>query len=234
MMCVKSIESRSSHVGVVRKIGAGEPSFCPYGCALTLRGSSILECKAVIVNTIIFTNYDGTVLIRRIVNDESRFYLSSDDSRVRAWRPRGERLNPAFALQRHTTPIAGAMIWGAMPTILDTPSIDTWHHDSPVPHTARVSQECLRFDSSLTWPARSPDLSPIEHIRDPFGWPVGHSKSLNELESSVSEKILATSASILCLKSERSAGSGESYTQSFKNPTDKSCMVSDRVTVEAM
>ncbi|GFW54149.1 acetylcholine receptor subunit delta [Trichonephila clavipes] len=32
-----------------------------------------------------------------------------DDNRVPVWRPRGERLNPAFALQRHTAPTAGVM-----------------------------------------------------------------------------------------------------------------------------
>ncbi|GFX08747.1 transposable element Tcb1 transposase [Trichonephila clavipes] len=40
--------------------------------------------------------------------------LSSDDNRVCVWRPRGERLNPAFALQRHTTPTAGVMVWGVI------------------------------------------------------------------------------------------------------------------------
>ncbi|GFU16015.1 transposable element Tcb2 transposase [Trichonephila clavipes] len=36
------------------------------------------------------------------------------DNRVRVWRPRGERLNPAFALQRHTAPTASVMVWGAL------------------------------------------------------------------------------------------------------------------------
>ncbi|GFS76216.1 transposable element Tcb2 transposase [Trichonephila clavipes] len=44
-----------------------------------------------------------------VFSDESRFNHSSDDNRVRAWRPRGERLNPAFALQRHTAPTAGVV-----------------------------------------------------------------------------------------------------------------------------
>ncbi|GFV54588.1 transposable element Tcb2 transposase [Trichonephila clavipes] len=83
-----------------------------------------------------------------IFSDESRFDLSSDDNRVRVWKPRGERLNPAFALQRHTTPTAGVMVWA--------------------PRT-------------LPWPARSPDLSPIEHIWDYLGQRVGHPTSLNEL-----------------------------------------------------
>ncbi|GFU11112.1 hypothetical protein TNCV_2936451 [Trichonephila clavipes] len=34
----------------------------------------------------------------------------------------------------------------------------------------------------------------------------------------ISEEILATSASVMCLKSERSAGCGGTYTQSFMNP----------------
>ncbi|GFX22255.1 uncharacterized protein TNCV_2950961 [Trichonephila clavipes] len=48
------------------------------------------------------------------VVDESRFNLSSDANRVRVWRPRSERLNPAFALQRHTAPSAGVMVLDAI------------------------------------------------------------------------------------------------------------------------
>ncbi|GFW23327.1 transposable element Tcb2 transposase [Trichonephila clavipes] len=33
-----------------------------------------------------------------VFSDESRFNLSSDDNHVCVWRPRGERLNPTFAL----------------------------------------------------------------------------------------------------------------------------------------
>ncbi|GFY07336.1 transposable element Tcb1 transposase [Trichonephila clavipes] len=46
-----------------------------------------------------------------VFSGESRFNLSSDDNRVRVWRPRGERLNADFALQRHTAPTAGMMVW---------------------------------------------------------------------------------------------------------------------------
>ncbi|GFT95492.1 uncharacterized protein TNCV_4080901 [Trichonephila clavipes] len=34
------------------------------------------------------------------------------------------------------------------------------------PHTARLSQQCLQGYDVLPWPARSPDLSPIEHVLD--------------------------------------------------------------------
>ncbi|GFW66012.1 transposable element Tcb1 transposase [Trichonephila clavipes] len=49
-----------------------------------------------------------------VFSDESRFNLSSDDNRVRVWRPRGKRLNPAFSLQLHTSPTVGVMVWGAI------------------------------------------------------------------------------------------------------------------------
>ncbi|GFY24845.1 transposable element Tcb2 transposase [Trichonephila clavipes] len=45
-----------------------------------------------------------------VFSDESRFNLSNDDNRVRVWRHGGERLNPAFTLQRHTAPTAGAIL----------------------------------------------------------------------------------------------------------------------------
>ncbi|GFW39086.1 transposable element Tcb2 transposase [Trichonephila clavipes] len=49
-----------------------------------------------------------------IFSDESRFNLSSDDNRVRVWKPRDERLNPAFALQRHIAATASVMVWGVI------------------------------------------------------------------------------------------------------------------------
>ncbi|GFV35369.1 transposable element Tcb1 transposase [Trichonephila clavipes] len=52
---------------------------------------------------------------------------------------------------------------------------------------ARVSQDCLRTVTTLPWPARSPDLSPIKHIWDHLGWSVGIPTSLNELEASDNE-----------------------------------------------
>ncbi|KFM76628.1 Transposable element Tcb2 transposase, partial [Stegodyphus mimosarum] len=58
-----------------------------------------------------------------------------------------------------------------------------FQQDNARPHTARVSQDCLRTVTTLPWPARSPDLSPVEHIRDHFGRRVGHPTSLNELEA---------------------------------------------------
>ncbi|GFV54519.1 transposable element Tcb2 transposase [Trichonephila clavipes] len=49
-----------------------------------------------------------------VFSDESRFNLSSDDNRVRVWRPRRERLNPALSSQLHTSPTTSVMVWGVI------------------------------------------------------------------------------------------------------------------------
>ncbi|GFV15483.1 transposable element Tcb1 transposase [Trichonephila clavipes] len=59
----------------------------------------------------------------------------------------------------------------------------TFQQDKARPYTARMSQDCLRTVITVPWPARSPDLSPIEHIWDHLGRRVGHPTSLNELEA---------------------------------------------------
>ncbi|GFT65739.1 transposable element Tcb1 transposase [Trichonephila clavipes] len=54
--------------------------------------------------------------------------------------------------------------------------------DNARSHIARVSQGCLYTVTILPWPARSPDLSPIQHIWDHLGWRFGYLPSLNEIE----------------------------------------------------
>ncbi|GFW09570.1 transposable element Tcb2 transposase [Trichonephila clavipes] len=151
-----------------------------------------------------------------VFSDESRFNLSSDDNRVHESRRRGERLNPAFALQRHTTPTAGMMVWRGIayntrsPLVLNrgTMSAQRYVHDilqphvlplmqwlpgalfqqdNARPHMARVSQDCVRTVTTLSWPARSPDLFPIKHIWDHLGRRVGHPMSLNKLEAKLQQ-----------------------------------------------
>ncbi|KFM66907.1 Transposable element Tcb2 transposase, partial [Stegodyphus mimosarum] len=117
---------------------------------------------------------------------------------VFVWKARGERLNPAFAVQRHIAPTAGVMVWVAiayntrsplvlfrgtltaqryvheilqphvLPLMQRLPGV-VYQQDSAPPHTARVSQDCLRTVTTLPGPARSPNMSPIEHIRDHLG-----------------------------------------------------------------
>ncbi|GFV08387.1 transposable element Tcb1 transposase [Trichonephila clavipes] len=113
---------------------------------------------------------------------------------------RGECFNPAFALQRHTAPTAGVMVWGATayntrsPLVLVRGTMTAqrcvhdilqphvlplmqrlrgaiFQQDNTRPHTVRVSQDCLQM---------VPDVSSIKHIWDHLGRRAGHSTSLNE------------------------------------------------------
>ncbi|GFV98689.1 transposable element Tc1 transposase [Trichonephila clavipes] len=48
-----------------------------------------------------------------VFSDESRFFLGTDDNRVRVWRRPGERYNFPHTDLRHTDRTAGVMVWGA-------------------------------------------------------------------------------------------------------------------------
>ncbi|GFW01955.1 transposable element Tcb2 transposase [Trichonephila clavipes] len=65
------------------------------------------------------------------------------------------------------------------------------------PHTARVSQDCLRTFPTLPWPAQSPDISPIEHIWHHLGRRAGHPTSLNELEARLQQVLNEMSQDVI-------------------------------------
>ncbi|GFX26125.1 uncharacterized protein TNCV_2274651 [Trichonephila clavipes] len=85
-----------------------------------------------------------------VFSDESRFNLSSDDKHARVWRPRGEHLNPAFTVQRHTVPTASMMVWVGnayntrSPLVLIRVTMRAqrypWHHDILQPHELPLMQ----------------------------------------------------------------------------------------------
>ncbi|GFY34823.1 transposable element Tc1 transposase [Trichonephila clavipes] len=130
---------------------------------------------------------------RVIFSDESRFSLSADDHRTRVWRRTGQRSDPAFIVERHTAISQDVTVWGAiswdtrsslvvlqgtltarryvddiltpivLPMLSSRPGA-IYQQDNARPHTARLSQQCLQGYDVLPWPARSPDLSPIEHV----------------------------------------------------------------------
>ncbi|GFX60408.1 transposable element Tc1 transposase [Trichonephila clavipes] len=130
-----------------------------------------------------------------VFRDESRFVSGTDDNRVRVWRLPGERYNsPTHTVLRHTARTAGVMVWGAIaydsrstlivmrgtltgqryfddilrshvrPFLNGLPGA-IFQQDNARPHTARVSQDFLCHFQTLPWPVRSPDLSPVEHVR---------------------------------------------------------------------
>ncbi|GFV72159.1 transposable element Tc1 transposase [Trichonephila clavipes] len=138
-------------------------------------------------------NLECDRLRRVIFSDESRFSLSDDDHHTRVWRRTGQRSDPAFIVERHTAISQGVTVWGAiswdtrsslvvlqgtltarryvddiltpivLPMLSSRPGA-IYQQDNARPHTARLSQQCLQGYDVLPWPARSPDLSPIEHV----------------------------------------------------------------------
>ncbi|GFW45350.1 transposable element Tcb2 transposase [Trichonephila clavipes] len=123
--------------------------------------------------------------------DESHFQLCPDNHRRRVWKRLGQRTDPAFIF--HTRPQPGVMVWGAISFDSRTPLgvvrdtltaqwfVDdilrtvllpfllqylgpVFQQDNTRPHTACVPMKCVTAYQTLSWPARSPNLSPIEHI----------------------------------------------------------------------
>ncbi|UYV63014.1 Transposase [Cordylochernes scorpioides] len=106
---------------------------------------------------------------RVVFSDESRFCLSSDSRRVRVWRRRRERSNPAaigsMTAQRYVDDVLRPV---TLPYLQGVPNA-LYQQDNARPHTARISQQTLQDVQMLPWPPYSPDLSPIEHVWDIIG-----------------------------------------------------------------
>ncbi|GFW37978.1 transposable element Tc1 transposase [Trichonephila clavipes] len=128
---------------------------------------------------------------RRIVfSDESSFQLCPEDHRRRVWR---QRADPVFTIARPTGPqpdvivleviyfngrtplvvIRGTLTaqWfvddilktDLLPFLLQYPGL-FFQQDYARPHITRVPTKYLTACQTLPWPARSPNLSPIEHL----------------------------------------------------------------------
>ncbi|GFY30917.1 transposable element Tcb1 transposase [Trichonephila clavipes] len=151
-----------------------------------------------------------------VFSDESRFVLGTDDNHVRVWRRPGERYNSPYTVLRHTARTAGVMVWGAMAfdsrstlivmrgTLADQRYVDDilrphvgpflnglpgeiFQQDNARPHTARVAQDFLHRFRTLSWPARSSDLSPVEHVWDQLNWQMLSCFSVHDLELAVQD-----------------------------------------------
>ncbi|GFU95148.1 DDE_3 domain-containing protein [Trichonephila clavipes] len=60
-----------------------------------------------------------------------------------------------------------------------------FQQDNARPHTAGVAQDFLRHFQTRLWPARSPDLSPVEHAWDQLKRHMPSCHSVHDLELAV-------------------------------------------------
>ncbi|GFX09875.1 transposable element Tcb2 transposase [Trichonephila clavipes] len=151
-----------------------------------------------------------------VFSEESRFVVGTDDNRVRVWRRPCERYNSPLTVLRHTACTADVIVWGAIaydsrstlivmrgaltvqryvddilrphvgPFLNGLPGA-FFQQDNARPHTARVAQNFLRHFQGLPWPARSPYLSPVEHVWDQLKRQIPSCHSVHDLELAVQD-----------------------------------------------
>ncbi|GFX45260.1 uncharacterized protein TNCV_2095451 [Trichonephila clavipes] len=62
-----------------------------------------------------------------------------------------------------------------------------FQHNNARPHTARVAQDILRHFQTLSWPTRSPDLSPVEPVWNQLKRQMPSCPSVHDLELAVQD-----------------------------------------------
>lgn len=129
--------------------------------------------------------------------DESRFSLDFHDGRIRVRRLKNERYADCCILEHDRYGLGSVMVWAGMwwnnrtdivvvsgtmtgkrylneiilPHVLPIVNGNNliFQQDNARPHRAKVVMSELDSIQVLPWPARSPDLSPIEHMWDEVG-----------------------------------------------------------------
>ncbi|GFV97468.1 transposable element Tcb2 transposase [Trichonephila clavipes] len=101
-----------------------------------------------------------------VFSNESPFVLGTDDNRVRVWRRPAYDSRSTLIVMRGT--LTGQRYVDDILRIHVGPFLNGlpgafFQQDNASPHTARVAQDSQRHFQTPPWPARSPDLSPVEH-----------------------------------------------------------------------
>ncbi|UYV70922.1 hypothetical protein LAZ67_8001110, partial [Cordylochernes scorpioides] len=100
-----------------------------------------------------------------LFSDESRFSLNTDSRRVFIWREHGTRYHPSNIREIDSFRGGSLLVWAGISSSRRTPlHIFFWGH-----FNCPKSENIRRMD----WPARSPDLIPIEHVWDALGRRIG-------------------------------------------------------------
>ncbi|GFV71794.1 transposable element Tc3 transposase [Trichonephila clavipes] len=125
-----------------------------------------------------------------VFSDESRFVLGTDDNRVRMWR------HPAYDSRSTLIVIRGALTGQRYVDDILRPPVGLFlnglpetifQQDNARPHTAGVAQDFLCHFQTLPWPARSTDLSPVEHVWNQLKQQMPSCHSVLDLELAVQD-----------------------------------------------